>query len=489
MSSNPPRILSLLSASTEIVYRLGMGHALVGRSHGCDSPVLATTLTPCTAPYVDPNAKSEELDAAVRAVAAEGGPVYHIYSDQLAKLRPTVIIAQNQCRICAVTGDDVNNACQMLPECTVVTIQPTTLDDVLNDVHTIAKAIGVPSRGERLIRHIRRGLDDVRVMASEAAGVDGGVVTSRPRVAHLEWLAPLMGSGYWIQECVAAAGGDMVHGSRGGNSGTLSGINELADADVIIIAPCGFSIERTNVELSQIGLLTEQSWLDLPAVASGRVHIADGNLYYNRSSCGVLETAEMTAEMIWPELTGLWGHHGERFVRLNELDAFCARPDAAPVTKPVQVEQPPSRTEDKNDMEHPVRPASSPTTVAMSSPQEVVASQLDALLAGNFEEAYALNSPANQARLGSARNFAQMVKMSGSFSVLTVPGRTVQLTTPSCNSSKEEKNGKNATEATTTSSIGVRAASPGGQIFSFIFDLIQSDDGVSWRTDGVRIEC
>jgi iron complex transport system substrate-binding protein len=473
-----PRVLSLLSAASEIVHRLGMGHAMVGRSHGCDDPPLATTLPPCTAPYVDPNAVSEDIDTQVRAVAAGGGPVYHIYNDQLAKLRPTVIIAQNQCRICAVTAEDVANACQSLPDCTIVTIQPTTLDDVLNDVSAIANAIGVQKRGERLVRHLREGFDDVRKWAAEVAGS-----APRPKVCHLEWLAPLMGSGYWIHECVDAAGGDMVHGSKGGNSGTLSAIGELADADVIIIAPCGFTIERTEAELSRLEIFAEPAWQALPAVVSGRVFVADGNLYYNRSSCGVLETAQMTAECIWPELTGFWGHHGQRVVRLDELAAFCTRPGApASCYKPARVEQPAvqqfvpkEHSLEATDIVDSAASSAPPPSAAALGPREVVIAQLEALLVGDFAAAYALNSKANQDRLGSAKNFAHMVKMSGSFGLLAVAGRTVELTPQS------EGGGR--------ASIGVYAVSPDRQACSFVFDLIQGETSALWSTDGVRIEC
>ena len=111
MSSPPPRVLSLLSASTEMVCRLGCAHLLVGRSHGCDDPPMATTLPAATNPRVDPNAGSRELDEAVRAQAADGGPIYHVRSDFVKTLRPDVIITQEQCRICAVTPEDVAEVC------------------------------------------------------------------------------------------------------------------------------------------------------------------------------------------------------------------------------------------------------------------------------------------------------------------------------------------------------------------------------------------
>ena len=124
----PLRVLSLLSASTEIVYRLGCGHLLVGRSHGCDDPPLATTLPVATAPQIDPNAPSAQIDEAVRAQSVAGGPVYHIHADLVKRLRPDVVITQEQCRICAVTPEDVSAACALSPVTVkLVTIKPVTL--------------------------------------------------------------------------------------------------------------------------------------------------------------------------------------------------------------------------------------------------------------------------------------------------------------------------------------------------------------------------
>ena len=129
---------------------------------------------------------------------------------------------------------------------------------------------------------------------------------SLPKVAHVEWLQPLMGSGYWIYDCVHFAGGRMIHGSSGGHSQILEKISLLSNVEYIVISPCGFSIERTNEELNNIGILDTKEWQDLPAVKEGRVAICDGNKYFNRSSvASILGTTEMVAEIIHSELCSM----------------------------------------------------------------------------------------------------------------------------------------------------------------------------------------
>jgi iron complex transport system substrate-binding protein len=156
---------------------------------------------------------------------------------------------------------------------------PVSLEDVLGDVITIANALGVSDRGTRLVDHLRRQLSSLESTALDVLGD-----RPKPKVAHVEWLAPLMGSGYWITECMAFAGGEMVHGYAGGHSQILEKIELLSTADYIIISPCGFSIERSHEDLKNIKLLESKEWQDLPAVKNGRVAIADGNKCFNRSS-------------------------------------------------------------------------------------------------------------------------------------------------------------------------------------------------------------
>mmetsp|Transcript_34020 Transcript_34020/g.82298 ORF Transcript_34020/g.82298 Transcript_34020/m.82298 type:complete len:477 (+) Transcript_34020:164-1594(+) len=467
-----PRVLSLLSAATEIVCRLGCSHLLVARSHGCDDPPLVTTLPVATAPRVDPNAPSSELDAQVRVQAATGGPIYQIDNALVVAADPTVIITQEQCRICAVTPDDLNRACEDLPPTAkLVTIMPVSLEDVLGDVTTIADSLGVPDRGTRLVAHIRKQLSDLR---ATSLGVLGG---SRPTVAHVEWLAPLMGSGYWIAECVEAAGGKLVHGYAGGHSQTLEKIELLSIADHVIIAPCGFSIERTHHELKKINILGTKEWKDLPAVKNGRVYIADGNRYFNRSSvASILGTAEMVAEMITSdELKGMYGHHGSCWVKLDELSTFCERQGAESVKKDVTLAQgvellDRARTPGVETENH-SPPSDNSITI------QHVSNQISALQRGDYHAAFALNSPANKKRLVSAEKFEAIVSGWTSFKMLTLP-------TTCCEYHAD------VLGVTTVANVKVNTREEGShEALSFVFDLTRSGDSERWETDGVRIEC
>ena len=490
-----PRVLSLLSAATEIVSRLGCSHLLVGRSHGCDDPPLVTTLPVATAPRVDPNASSSELDAQVRVQAAAGGPIYQINNALVTEANPTVIITQEQCRICAVTPDDLNAACQNLPPTAkLITIMPISLEDVLGDVITIANALDVPDRGARLVAHIRKQLSGIE---TTTLGVLGEI-SERPKVAHVDWLAPLMGSGYWIAECIEAAGGIMVHGYVGGHSQVLEKIDLLSIAEYIIISPCGFSIERTHYELRKLNILETKEWKDLPAVKTGKVAIADGNKYFNRSSvASILGTTEIVAEFAHEELKGMYGHHGARWVKMNELAAFCEREGAESVKKEVKLAQgvisslgqtrATNSIETKNDD---VQYQSSTTSKSVTI--QHVSKQIAALQRGDYQAAFQLNSPSNQKRLVSAEKFEAIVSGWPSFKMLTLSNTVCEYREDNVNGGDDDGDDDDTTIAIANVKVVARNNSEGSGVdpVSFVFDLRKSDVGKDrWETDGVRIEC
>jgi hypothetical protein len=403
-----------------------------------------------------------------------------------------------------------------MPGVRIVTIKPTSLEDVFGDIITIAGSMGVPERGSQMVGFMRARFDLVRSMTAN-------LTPQPPKVVHLEWLQPLMGSGYWIAECVESAGCTMIHGTVGGHSQTLESLSTLDSADVIIIAPCGFSIERTFAEINQIQLDKQDQWKTLPAVNNGRVFVADGNLYFNRSSCGVLDTAEIVAECAHDSLRGMWGHHGRTFVQMAELANFCNRDGAPPATK--WVELAPADVVVRNNViegsegSAPIR--DSPTEA--SSAVQHVKEQLTALQASDWAAAFALNSAANQARLGSGEQFKAIVHGNPSFSLLLKESGVKEIAATQvclqptlsvhfCTGLSTHKFGHYTPfRSVQFSSVPFRSFSPtwlvpqvsegfmkavvrvdveGGEAATrFLFDLLRGSKEGAWETEGVRIEC
>jgi iron complex transport system substrate-binding protein len=289
------RIVSLIASSTEIVCALGKGDELVGRSHECDHPAWVRSLPSVTAPKFPTDGTSYEIDQRVKAIVQEGLAVYRVDAAALEALRPDVIITQSQCEVCAVSTKDVEAAvCQIIgsrPK--ILSLEPNALDDIWRDIARVAEAIGVPERGRTLTAELQGRMDAVGVRARTAA--------TRPSVACIEWVEPLMAAGNWMPTLVELAGGTNLFGTAGKHSPWMS-FDELVarDPDVIVVLPCGYDIARASQDLPY--LTKQPRWQGLRAVESGRVFVADGNQYFNRPGPRVVESLEILAELIHPEL-------------------------------------------------------------------------------------------------------------------------------------------------------------------------------------------
>ena len=290
-----PRIISLLPSATEIVCALGLRDFLVGRSHECDFPPGIEALPVCTEPKVRVDGTSEEIHASVESVLGSDISVYRVHAELLKNLKPTHIVTQIQCDVCAVSLRDVEAAVAGWSDDTtpaLVTLNPSALSDVYDDIRRTASALGCPSQGQSLISTMDARLRFVQSRVQSA---------ERPRVATIEWIAPLMAAGNWMPELIDAAGGQNLFGEAGRHSPWLEWSDLVAaDPDVIVVMPCGFSVSRTQADMH---LLTSRSeWQRQRAVRNRRVYIADGNQYFNRPGPRLADSVEILAEMLHPEL-------------------------------------------------------------------------------------------------------------------------------------------------------------------------------------------
>jgi iron complex transport system substrate-binding protein len=287
------RIVSLLASGTEIVCALGAGESLVGRSHECDNPAWVKSLPRCSEPAFDASVSSKEIDAEVGRRIRAGEKLYVIHTELIRELRPDIIIAQEHCEVCAVTPGDVDQSCT-ISGARVVSLQASTLEDVFGGISMIARALGLEERGRALIECERQRLDAVRKRT------DG---KPRPTVAVIEWVDPVYAMGNWGPELVECAGGDLVLGHKGELSfGMAADRLRAADPEYLIIAPCGFDLDRT---VREAAVLRDHPWWgELRAVRAGKVALADGNMYFNRSGMTVTRTAEIIAEILHGEVFG-----------------------------------------------------------------------------------------------------------------------------------------------------------------------------------------
>jgi iron complex transport system substrate-binding protein len=303
------RVISLLASGTEIVCALGAGDALVGRSHECDNPEWVRKLPACTRPAFDVSMSSGEIDAEVRRRLKVREPLYHVDADLIRELRPDLLITQEHCEVCAVTPEDVERVGCGILSSQVLALSAGTVDGIFDGVMSIACAMDMLPAGEDLVAKMRSGIRAVSDAVRDKLA---------PTVVMLEWTDPIFSMGNWGPELVEAANGKVLLGLKGQHSQAISW-NEVRDADpdFLIIAPCGYGIGRTLHELPLLEALP--GWRQLKSVRTGRVVLADGNLYFNRSGTTIVETVEIIAEIL----------HGHRGADKRHVGAWQPYPDAA----------------------------------------------------------------------------------------------------------------------------------------------------------------
>jgi iron complex transport system substrate-binding protein len=263
----------------------------VGRSHECDNPEWVRQLPACTHPTFDVDMSSAAIDAEVRRRMRTGEPLYHVDADRVRSLQPDMLITQVHCDVCAVTPEDVARAGCAPRAAQVVSLSAGTVAGIYEDIRQVGRAIARDPEAETLVAGMRRRID----------AVTAAVASRRRRsVVVIEWTEPLFTAANWMPELIDAAGGTPVAMRRGEHSATTSWTQIVdADPDYVIVAPCGFDLNRTARERHVLERLP--GWFDLSAVRNQRVAFADGNRYFNRSGTTIVETVEILAEILHGE--------------------------------------------------------------------------------------------------------------------------------------------------------------------------------------------
>jgi iron complex transport system substrate-binding protein len=286
------RIVSLLPSLTELVAALGRGADLVGVTHECDFPLGVERLPHLTRSRIPSSALSSAIDS---LVAEQGGSLYELDVDLLAQLRPDLILTQAQCDVCAVNEATVRRVATDLPGTPPVeSVNPTCLAEVHAMFRRVGDLLSARDAAERLIA-------EFAASAAEVARRREG----RPprRILLLEWFDPPFASGHWNPELIGLTGGVEVIARPGARSRRLSWQEvAAADPEIILLTPCGFTLDRSETELP--ALLARPEWSRLSAVQAGAVVLVDGSAYFSRPGPRLEASLRIAAAAIEPELCG-----------------------------------------------------------------------------------------------------------------------------------------------------------------------------------------
>jgi iron complex transport system substrate-binding protein len=274
------RVVSLVPSATEIIAALGLADCLVGRSHECNYPAEVQAVPVVSASRIDTSSiPSAHIDRAVRDAVADGRPLYAVDAELLERLAPDVIVTQDLCEVCAVPSGEVRRVARLDVE--TISLDPSDLSEIEESIRTLARHLGVAAAGELLAQEMHHRIEGVR------QAVRG---LPHPRVFVAEWLDPPFAAGHWVPEMVELAGGDEVLGrARERSYATTWDAVAAAAPQLLVLAPCGFDLERTVSEAGAV-----------PAIGA-RVVAVDGDAAYSRPGPRVAEGVAQLASLMHPD--------------------------------------------------------------------------------------------------------------------------------------------------------------------------------------------
>lgn len=294
------KIVSLFPSATEIICCLGLEKHLAGVTHECNYPASVRKLPEVTQTLIPSDATSREIDTKVRGQMQGDKALYSLDMTALQNIQPDLIITQALCDVCAVPDQEVENAVCSLPgDPSVIKLEPQMLEDVFISIYKVAEVTPVTNSAvENVVGKLRSRVNSVSERTKTLA--------HRPRVALLEWLDPPFSCGHWSPGLVRMAGGIEGLGKEGQPSRTLTwGEVQKGRPEIIFIACCGYRIQRTLQDIS--ALRTNDVWQNLEAVCTGNVYLVDGSKYFSRPGPRLIDSLEILAHTLHPELHPLPG--------------------------------------------------------------------------------------------------------------------------------------------------------------------------------------
>jgi iron complex transport system substrate-binding protein len=292
------RIASLVPSSTEMLFALGLGDSVVAVTHECDFPAAAAAKPHLTRTVIPAGLSAREIDAEVKQVTAEGRALYELDEAALAELDVDLIVTQAVCEVCAVSYDDVVAAAARLPSRPrVLSLDPSTLGEVLVDVRRLAEAAGDVEQGRALSASLEARLATVSAAVGEAerTGGNGSAGSARPTVLALEWLDPPFLGGHWVPEMFAIAGGTALL-SKAGEKSREADWNELRDLapDVAVVMPCGYYVAESR---RQAQARTEE----LASLGAAAIWVVDAASSFSRPGPRLVDGVELLAHLLHPD--------------------------------------------------------------------------------------------------------------------------------------------------------------------------------------------
>lgn len=285
-----PRILSLLPAATEMACLLGLRKHVVGISHDSDYPAYLTA-PKVTTTLLSQNLTSREIDEEVRKYEHKGQSIFHIDQKLLSRFNPDIVLTQELCSVCAPSFTEVKRSCKILAKpYFLISLEPETVEDIFDNIQTIADHTNRTKSGRKLINNFSKRITFIKNKTTKLEK------DKRPSVLVIEWIDPLMIAGHWVPQMVEYAGGLHLMTKTGEKSRRINW-NEVIkiNPDFIIIAPCGFTIDKTLKEI--LLLKNKPHFSELKAYKKSNIFLVNGDSYVTRPGPRIIDGIEIFSEI------------------------------------------------------------------------------------------------------------------------------------------------------------------------------------------------
>lgn len=288
------RIASLVPSATELLFAMGLGEDVVAVTHECDYPLEATDLPQLTTSVIPANLPPGEVDALVRGRVSDGRSLYTLDEELLKEEEPDLIVAQQLCDVCAVSIDDVRAVAErMESKPKVISLDPTTIGEMLGDIRKIAEATDEKDPGVDLVQALADRIDDVKIALKAVGRADG---PERVSVAALEWLDPIFLGGHWVPQMIEIAGGMDFLGLPGEPSREADWDEvRSAEPSTVILMQCGYDAARAAEEADDFAQ-------QLRGLGAANIYATDANAYFSRPGPRLIDGIELLAHTLHPTL-------------------------------------------------------------------------------------------------------------------------------------------------------------------------------------------
>lgn len=288
------RIVSFLPSATELIYALEAQEQLLGVTHECTYPKEAKNKPKIINTVIDSeNLDSKQIDEITCKLMNDGQDIFVLDKENIKNAKPSLIVSQNTCEVCAAHTNQIQQAVEMLetkPE--IYSMDPHSVKEILEGITEFAKIIDREEKGKKLKKELEFRIEKIK----------NKKIINKPRIVAIEWVNPFFTAGHWVPEMIKISGGVNMISKTGEHSQRML-MQKITNVEpeIIILMPCGFDVKRTKTEYEKF-LKNDQEWNKLQAVKKGNVFAVDANSFFSKPSIRTIEGIEILAKIIHPEI-------------------------------------------------------------------------------------------------------------------------------------------------------------------------------------------